>query len=92
MKKQLTMIVPFLLISAATTAADELEIRYRSGKTQRVTLDEKVTNIDSWQFITERSKDRGKECPSESRLLEPPPPRSEKSGVKVIWDAKPLPE
>ena len=101
------LIVAALLVvfSASLCLADTLVITYRSGKTQTVTLDEPSTTINSWQFVggtaaavpqspfvhPEPAKVEAAEQVKKDRPVTEKAPEK-KSGVRVNWNAKPIPD
>ena len=98
--------VVLVLFAIGICQADSLVITYRSGKTQTVVLDEPSVGINSWQFVggiaplqqlkkidevvappAQVQKEQAKE---DKKLTEKAPER--KSGVRVKWNAKPIPD
>lgn len=90
------------LVTAGFCFADTLVITYRSGKTQTFTLDEPSTTINSWQFLggTAATQPQPQAVPQAAPQpaevkAEPKPvekPAEKKSGVRVNWNAKPIPD
>jgi len=105
---RISMFSAFTLILFATgiCQADSLVITYRSGKTQTVVLDEPSQGINSWQFVggsAPQQSNKQDEAPtpakqeqvqkqlqSDDKAVEKAPEK--KSGVRVKWNAKPIPD
>jgi len=93
-----------ILFSAGICQADSLVITYRSGKTQTVVLDEPSQGINSWQFVGGSAPQQSKQESSTpakqeqvQKQLQPDDKAAEKapekkSGVRVKWNAKPIPD
>ena len=94
-----------ILFATGICQADSLVITYRSGKTQTVVLDEPSQGITSWQFVggsapQQQSKQETslpakqeqvqKQLHSDDKAIEKVPEK--KSGVRVKWNAKPIPD
>lgn len=85
-----------VLFATGICQADSLVITYRSGKTQTVVLDESSRGIDSWQFVSGSISqehipmNRALEPGSNSKPTDIAPEK--KSGVRVKWNAKPIPD
>ncbi len=97
-----------ILFATGICQADSLVITYRSGKTQTVVLDEPSVGINSWQFVggtitQQQSKKmdetvvppaqeqvQKEQVKEDKKLIEKAPER--KSGVRVKWNAKPIPD
>jgi hypothetical protein len=97
-----------IMFTTVICQADSLVITYRSGKTQTVVLDEPSVGINSWQFVggvapLQESKKMDeavapsvpeqvqKEQVKEDNKLTGKAPEK-KSGVRVKWNAKPIPD
>ena len=98
--------VVLVLFAIGICQADSLVITYRSGKTQTVVLDEPSVGINSWQFVggiaplqqskkmdevvTPQEQVQKEQAKEDKKLTEKAPER--KSGVRVKWNAKPIPD
>lgn len=94
------------LFVAGNCLADTLVITYSSGKTQTVVLDEPSQGISSWQFVAGTAAQQPaaaspqveqKQLPKEQAPLVKDEKQTEKapkseSGVRVKWNAKPIPD
>lgn len=87
-----------ILVMSATgiCQADSLVITYKSGKTQTVVLDEPSQVINSWQFVSgsvsqeQMQKNPVLQPDSKNKPADTSPEK--KSGVRVKWNAKPIPD
>lgn len=97
-----------IMLATGICQADSLVITYRSGKTQTVVLDEPSVGINSWQFVggtapQQQSKKmdeavvppaqeqvQKEQAKEDKKLTEKAPEK--KSGVRVKWNAKPIPD
>lgn len=93
--------VVLVIFATGICQADSLVITYRSGKTQTVVLDEPSVGINSWQFVggiapLQQSKKVDEvvtppdQANEDKKLTEKAPEK--KSGVRVKWNAKPIPD
>jgi hypothetical protein len=95
----------FVALAASSSCfAESLVITYRSGKTQTVPLEESSTAISSWQFVggaavaapqpSQPAAQTEQPMPAAQKKTEeaakPAAKTTEKSGVRVQWNAKPL--
>lgn len=86
--------------------ADTLVITYRSGRTQTVVLDEPSQGINSWQFVggtasLQQSKKQDEAAPIPQEQVQKQPQADgkatekapeKKSGIRIKWNAKPIPD
>lgn len=97
-----------ILFTTGICQADSLMITYRSGKTQTVVLDEPSVGINSWQFVggtitqqhpkkmdeavlpSAQEQVQKEQVKEDKKLIDKVPER--KSGVRVKWNAKPIPD
>jgi len=102
-----TSAMVLILFAAGICQADSLVITYRSGKTQTVVLDEPSQGINSWQFVGGSAPQQqsniqdGVPTPAtqEQVQIKPQPDvkaaekaPEKKSGIRVNWNAKPIPD
>jgi hypothetical protein len=97
MNRIIAVAVPILVMFATGICqADSLVITYKSGKTQTVVLDEPSQVINSWQFVSgpvsqeQIQKNPVVQLGSNSKPADKAPEK--KSGVRVKWNAKPIPD
>lgn len=89
--------IVLVMFATGVCHADSLVITYRSGKTQTVILDEPSQGINSWQFVggtapqEQIQKSPAIQPESNSKPSEKTAPEK-KSGVRVNWNAKPIPD
>jgi len=85
-----------ILFAARICQADSLVITYSSGKTQKVVLDEPSVAIKSWQFVgktpEQEQLQKNQTTQPESRNIPTKKSAEKKSGVRVILNAKPIPD
>lgn len=94
-----------ILFSAGICQADSLVITYRSGKTQTIVLDEPSQGINSWQFVggtaPQQQSQKQLETPATQEQVQTPQadskaaekaPEKKRSGIRMNWNAKPLPD
>jgi len=103
----ITAATVFTLLTANLCLADTLVITYRSGKTQTVVLDEPSTTINSWQFVNgttavtpQQLQPKPQQESTKAGTIEPAKDSAKaadktpekKSGIRVKWNAKPIPD
>ena len=94
-----------ILFFVGICQADSLVITYRSGKTQTIVLDEPSQGINSWQFVGGTAPQQQSQKQIERPVVQeqaPTPqtdskaaektPEKKKSGIRMNWNAKPLPD
>ena len=96
-----------IVFATGICQADTLVITYRSGKTQTVVLDEPSQGINSWQFVggsapqqqsikqdevptPAKQEQVQKQSQTDVKAADKAPEK--KSGVRVKWNAKPIPD
>ena len=95
---RISVVYAVVIVMCATGLchADTLMITYSSGKTQAVVLDESSQRISSWKFIG------GSAQPEQIQKIPDFQPEGgnkpsekipdKKSGVRIKWNAKPIPD
>lgn len=88
--------ISLVMFASGICQADSLVITYRSGKTQTVVLNEPSQAINSWQFVggsmPQEQIQKNPALQPESNINPTDKTPDKKSGVRVKWNAKPIPD
>ena len=103
-RKSVLSAFTLILFTVGICQADSLVITYRSGKTQTIVLDEPSKGINSWQFVDGTAQQQSqkqddiviqeqvqKQSQTDIKAVEKAPEKK-KSGIRVNWNAKPIPD
>lgn len=86
----------FIMLATRICHADTLVVTYNSGKTQTIILDESSQRISSWKFVggsaQQEQLQKNPVTQPESRSMPTEKSAEKKSGVRVILNAKPIPD